>query len=259
METLGAQLRKAREAQGYSIDTIEEMTLINARHLLAIERGATDTLPRPYIRAFIREYAAVLGLDPAELLKQMDDRERAVEAQRPPPAVQPREISPLAPAAEQVASRMLSSNQLRIAGVATVLVAAAVALVVLNDRSPVPDVREIPFGDVIRENERKAAPAQQPAAATPAPQPAAGDSILLAALVSDTLWMQIVIDDAPPREYLARPGFRASWKAGGRFLVTLGNAGAATWTLNGKQLGTLGRPGAVARNIELNRRSLASR
>jgi hypothetical protein len=71
--------------------------------------------------------------------------------------------------------------------------------------------------------------------------------------------MQIAVDNAAPREYLARPGFRASWKARERFLVTVGNSRAATWTLNGTQLAPFGQSRGVVRNVELNRKSLPGR
>jgi transcriptional regulator with XRE-family HTH domain len=252
MQTLGEQLRRAREAQGMTIEQIEEITLINARHLEAIERGALDTLPRPYIRAFVREYASVVGLDPAEVLSGFDEREserarRATAAPSHTPAAE-------APRAEPVATRVLESSTVRIAGAAVVLVVAAVALVLLNERAPTPEVREIPFGAVIREHELRSAPAQAPEGKG---GPAAGDSLTLAVVVTDTLWMQIRLDEGAPREYLAPPGFRTSWKARDRFLLTVGNTRAATWTLNGKRLGPLRNTGTVARNIELSRATLA--
>ncbi|MBP1679445.1 MAG: putative transcriptional regulator [Bacteroidetes bacterium] len=255
MHTLGEQLRRARDAQGLSIDQIEEITLINARHLEAIERGDLDTLPRPYIRAFVREYAALVGLDPDALLQQLDTRKAEREGQPDTPDIP--DDSPEAQHTQPVASRLVRSSRVRIAGVVILLLVGTIALVVLNERTPVPDVREIPFGNVIRENEQRLAPPQQPAPATPAP--AASDSLTLSAAVTDSVWIQIVVDNLPPREYLARAGFRRSWKARERFVVTVGNAGAAAWTLNGTKLGPLGRTGTVARNVELNRASLTRR
>jgi cytoskeletal protein RodZ len=257
MEKPGQQLRLAREAQGLSIEQIEEMTLINARHLEAIERGEMDTLPRPYIRAFMREYAAVVGLDPLEILRGLDepeDTQTVIEAGSPEASLTPPDLQQ----AESIASRVLGSTALRIAGAAVLFIVGAIALVVLNDRSPEQEVREIPFGNVIREHEQRSEPPGQPAAPS-SPAPATSDSLTLSAVVSDTLWMKIVVDDGPPREYLARPGFRASWKARSRFVVSAGNAGVATWTLNGKPLGPLGKPGTVVRNRELTRASLAGR
>ncbi|MBP1653534.1 MAG: putative transcriptional regulator [Bacteroidetes bacterium] len=255
MHTLGEQLRRAREAQGLSINQIEEITLINARHLEAIERGDLDTLPRPYIRAFVREYAALVGLDPDALLQQLDTRKAEREGQPDTPDIP--DDSPEAQPTQPVASRLVRSSTVRIAGVVVLLLVGTIALVVLNEPAPVPDVREIPFGNVIRENEQRLAPPQQPAPATPAP--AASDSLTLSAAVTDSVWIQIVVDNLPPREYLARAGFRRSWKARERFVVTVGNAGAAAWTLNGTKLGPLGRTGTVARNVELNRASLTRR
>jgi cytoskeletal protein RodZ len=258
METLGEQLRRAREAHGLSIDQIEEITLINARHLEAIERGAMNTLPSPYIRAFVREYAAVVGLDPADVLKGFDERE-AERTRQTATTTDTRPAEPAEPHGEPVTKRMLASSTVRTATVAAALVIGAIALVVLNERSPSPEVREIPFGTVIRENEQRSATAQQPTQATPDPLPSIADSLTLSAVVTDTLWMQIAIDNAPSREYLARPGFRASWRARDRFLVTVGNSRAATWTLNGTQLAPFGTSRGVVRNIELNRKSLSGR
>jgi len=258
MEILGEQLRRAREARGLSIDQIEEITLINARHLEAIEQGAMNTLPRPYIRAFVREYAAVVGLDPVEVLKGFDERE-AERTRQTATTTDTRPVEPAEPQGEPVTRRMLTSSTVRTVSVAAALVIGAIALVVLNERSPSPDVREIPFGTVIRENEQRSAPAQQTAQASSDPLPATADSLTLSAVVTDTLWMQIAIDNAPFREYLARPGFRASWRARDRFLVTVGNSRAATWTLNGTQLAPFGTSRGVVRNIELNRKSLPGR
>lgn len=258
METLGEQLRRAREAHGLSIDQIEEITLINARHLEAIEQGALNTLPRPYIRAFVREYAVIVGLDPAEVLRGFDEREQERTRQTAAPT-DARPAEPEAPHAEPVAQRMVRSSTVRTVGVAAVLVIGAIALVVLNERSPSSDVREIPFGTVIRENEQRSASVQQPVQTSPDPVPAIADSLTLSAVVTDTLWMQVAVDNAAPREYLARPGFRASWKARERFLVTVGNTSAATWTLNGTQLPPFGKSRGVVRNVEVNRKSLSGR
>lgn len=252
MERLGEQLRRAREARGLSIEQIEEITLINARHLEAIERGALNTLPRPYIRAFVREYASVVGLDPAEVLKGFDERE-AERTRQGTPSPQAAPAAPETPRSEPVATRVLGSSTVRIAGVAAVLVIGAIALVVLNEHGPVPGVREIPFGNVIREAEQRSSPPPQPAPAAPV----TADSLTLAVAVTDTLWMQVAVDAAPAREYLARPGFRTSWKARDRFVVTVGNMRAATWTLNGTRLGPLRKTGNIARNVELNRTTLA--
>ena len=71
MSGIGEQLRKAREAKGLSISDIEEATKIQSRYLEAIENNDFDKLPGDfYVRAFIRQYAQIVGLDGKELLSQ---------------------------------------------------------------------------------------------------------------------------------------------------------------------------------------------
>jgi transcriptional regulator with XRE-family HTH domain len=68
-ERFGRELREARESRNRSIDEIAEKTRINHKYIEAIENGDLTSLPSgPYTRAFLREYARVVGLVvPAEL------------------------------------------------------------------------------------------------------------------------------------------------------------------------------------------------
>ncbi len=71
MADIGEKLRSAREAKGLSIQDIEKTTKIQSRYLTAIEQNDFDKLPGDfYVRAFIRQYASVVGLDGKELLEQ---------------------------------------------------------------------------------------------------------------------------------------------------------------------------------------------
>lgn len=71
MADIGDKLRSAREAKGLSIEDIEKATKIQSRYLTAIENDEFDKLPGDfYVRAFIRQYAQVVGLDGKELLSE---------------------------------------------------------------------------------------------------------------------------------------------------------------------------------------------
>lgn len=77
---IGEMLREAREEQGLSLDQIQEMTKIQKRYLVAIEQDDFHALPgRFYARAFIKEYAQAVGLDPAVVLDDFDDESIAIE------------------------------------------------------------------------------------------------------------------------------------------------------------------------------------
>ena len=67
---IGTRLKEAREAKGYTLSDLQEITKIQKRYLVGIENGDYDSIPGAfYVRAFIRQYAEAVGLDPDELLE----------------------------------------------------------------------------------------------------------------------------------------------------------------------------------------------
>ncbi|WP_421384698.1 helix-turn-helix domain-containing protein [Bacillus salacetis] len=68
---LGTRLREAREAKGYSLDDLQNMTKIQKRYLMGIEEGNYDMMPgKFYVRAFIKQYAEAVALDPEMLFAE---------------------------------------------------------------------------------------------------------------------------------------------------------------------------------------------
>jgi len=251
-------LKRTREEKKMSLADIADRTLINVRYLEALERGDTSILPEAYVRAFIREYAAAIGLDGTETLRRFDQIRRPQAATGPAPAIAPVPAPPPAPKRSPFSlapSSLLTPRMATIAaGVVIVAVAGVLVWNLFSSGSPAP-VTEIPFQNVVREAE-----AETEAAHPPPPPPVRHvDSLTLAAAVNDTVWMTITVDSLPPHEYIFHPGARATWHAADRFLLTLGNAGAVTFALNQKSLGTLGRRGSVMRNVPLTRQTLAGR
>ncbi len=247
------QLRNARELKGLSLSDIADVTLINVKHLEQIEQGNTAILPQTYVRAFIREYAAVVGLDPDMIMVQYD------QSSTPAPQAAP------APSLSRTSGAEASGPPvawLRWVFSAVAVLGAAIILWASFTRESPPPVQEIPFQSVLSENERKLSPTPAPVTA-PTPSTTApvapADSLTLRASVTDSVWMQIVVDDGAPREYLFRPGARASWKGLRGFTVTLGNAGAVEFTLDATPLGALGKRGSVLRSVQLSRESLKQR
>lgn len=71
MDEIGDILKQARLEKGYSLNDVQQITKIQKRYLVAIEEGDFDVLPGDfYTRAFIRQYADVVGVDSDELLNQ---------------------------------------------------------------------------------------------------------------------------------------------------------------------------------------------
>nr|WP_285857061.1 RodZ domain-containing protein [Mesobacillus subterraneus] len=68
---LGNILKEAREAKGLSLDELQSITKIQKRYLLGIEEGNYSMMPgKFYVRAFIKQYAEAVGLDPDQLFEQ---------------------------------------------------------------------------------------------------------------------------------------------------------------------------------------------
>lgn len=82
---LPERLAAARERKGVDLYRAERDTKIRARYLAALERGDYRDLPAPvYVKGFLRNYAAYLGLDPDEVIMQWrSERGDAL----PPPAI----------------------------------------------------------------------------------------------------------------------------------------------------------------------------
>ncbi|WP_042223709.1 helix-turn-helix domain-containing protein [Oceanobacillus manasiensis] len=79
---IGARLKEAREAKNISLESLQESTKIQKRYLVAIEEGNMKILPgKFYARAFIKEYANAVGLDPDELLEEYKEEVPKTEEQ----------------------------------------------------------------------------------------------------------------------------------------------------------------------------------
>jgi cytoskeleton protein RodZ len=88
---VGNKLRAARTRRELSLQQAEEETKIRARYLQALENEDWDQLPGDtYARAFIRTYAALLGLDGDRLAEEQRRRRGASRPGERLPRVDPR-------------------------------------------------------------------------------------------------------------------------------------------------------------------------
>src|SRR6516164_631711 len=86
MDDFGGKLRQARERRGISLRQIAASTKISAAALEGLERNDISKLPGGiFSRAFVRSYAAEIGLDPEETVREFLER----FSQGPPAAADP--------------------------------------------------------------------------------------------------------------------------------------------------------------------------
>ena len=68
---VGTMMRRARETRGVSLRQIADVTKISVSALEALERNDISSLPGGiFSRAFVRSYAAEIGLDPEETVRE---------------------------------------------------------------------------------------------------------------------------------------------------------------------------------------------
>jgi len=71
---LGNRLKEARLEKGLSLDDLQEATKIQKRYLVGIEEGNYSSMPgKFYVRAFIKQYAEAVGLEPEVLFEEFKD------------------------------------------------------------------------------------------------------------------------------------------------------------------------------------------
>lgn len=71
MTELGNRLKQEREAKKMSLEDLQTTTKIQKRYLIGVEEGNYSIMPGQfYARAFIKQYAEAVGLDPEEIFEE---------------------------------------------------------------------------------------------------------------------------------------------------------------------------------------------
>jgi transcriptional regulator with XRE-family HTH domain len=224
-QDLGTALRRARRRRHVSLEQASRQTRISERYLRALERGAPlEDFPAPmFARAFLREYAKFLRLDPDPLL-------HLLAPYQPPP------VAPSLAVLSRSAPRPVKHRRI------LVLTAAAVlgVLLVLGSDDPLraPDAPE------------PAAIADVGSVSVPADTDVAGIGAPTTGLTADLTttartWLRVTVDGEVIFEGIATKGWARSFSGTEKIELLIGNAAAVDLTLSGKPQGSLGGAGAV--------------
>lgn len=90
METIGQQLRAARERKKITIEVAAEATKIKGERLRALEADQFEKIEAPiYVKGFIRIYAGFLGIDPKPLTEMYARSNRELSEPDGPPTAPP--------------------------------------------------------------------------------------------------------------------------------------------------------------------------
>lgn len=248
MSSFGETLRRERELRGIDLREVAEATKISVRFLQALENGRLDILPGGiFPRAFVRQYAAYLGLDPERTVAEFMYTSGGT-------VVEP---IPATPAAAPVKrTRTLP------VGIALVAMTAfVVGLLVWRQ------LRKPPAGEPsVEAQPTPAPPATFPGdrvfpapLATPPPAnvvPTAG--LVLDIVAKQQCWVSVQADGVRVIDRVLAQGETQRLSAQRELVLSVGNAGGVGITINGRSGVALGRNGEVRRNIVITHQSLPS-
>jgi len=236
----GALLRHGRQQRGMTVEQCAASLRARPGQIEAIERGDLRGFGgEVYARGFLRSYAALVHVDPSEVLRLHGE--------------DPSYRGPVLPPREPLRLRRDPPGWL--VGLLGVLAVAGVMAAVLGlGGSRVPT--SVPTADPGLElpadgaGDGPAAPAPAPApepAPEPVPEPA-GPPVDVVLTFEAASWLEVLVDGLVVETGVLVPAGE-TLRFSGQQLVSLrfGNAGGVRVEHNGEELGAAGRPGQVLR------------
>jgi cytoskeletal protein RodZ len=240
MASFGENLKRERELRGIELRDIADATNISIRFLQALEQDRVEVLPGGiFRRAFVRQYARHLGLDPERTVADFlyAHGERGDDAESAPPA-------PRRPAAPR--GLLLS-----------LLLLAAGVLVLVKGVSRPPE----------RPSEAAAPRATAPVPAVPTLPPeeppavsasVEREGLVLTLQASQPCWVAVEADGSAVLNRVLGQGETETIEAAGEIILSVGNAGGVSFVVNDRPGVPLGKSGEVRRNIVISRKNLPS-
>lgn len=286
LQKFAEELRAAREAKGISILQIASRTKIDPKFLSAIENADFDILPELYVRAFIKEFAQTIDLNPKETIQKFDfaksgqtEKPPVAEKEHTAPTIPAKEVEPekkAEPESEKVVEVVEKQAQKEfdssinaqtlsrdenpksffqinlnvIVGVAILIVAAIVFYFALFYESSPEIIADQQEQTVSESSERfEVKKPEQTAVQDSLPlTPVISDSLRLSVQNSEQVWIKVRCDGKLVQEGVVQKSSTMNFKATKQFGVSIGNAGVVKLFLNEKPIKNVGRIGEI-RNI----------
>lgn len=274
------ELKKHREKVGISLQNVAAKTRIDIKFLEALEDGNFNFLPDIYVKAFIKQYAKVVGLDEDETLQKYilakEGKQESVEKVK-------REIS----AGEEEADKQKTKSNVEvnkpakvfmedsvskkgneddnkkqkqlIIGVSVIGVTLTALLVfflfikesndiIIEEKSYEEVLQETPNRYIEEENNQ-----------TTVETIGANIENLTLTITNvdstDSSWVLVIVDDKSIEDFLLLPKISKTIKANSNYYFTLGNSGVLKLILNGNVVDFNGRRGS-ARYFKLDANGL---
>jgi cytoskeletal protein RodZ len=252
MASVGSVLRTEREAQGRSAEDVAQELCIMPSYVRAIEKDDAANLPGAFFyKSFVRQYATLLGLNPAQFQAEV---EAVTAVAEPEPAVPEKPIRVPDPIVEAGNKFNFSSRSLTAPIAALVLAMFGGAGVYAWWKQPAAAAEEKTIVAVVEK-----APEVIPVAAPPAPEPTEEPTVNvttttgedgvkhmeLSLSAKEKTWLSISSGGKQIFSGVLEPTETKTLSGLEMAKMTVGNAGGIDVHLNGKDVGPLGAKGQV--------------
>jgi len=267
LDKIAEELHEARIKSGVTLQQMAGKTRVDIKFLEAIDNGDFTFLSEPYVKAFIKDFAKMVGLDENKIILKYDAAKKGKlpeeieegkksaidekrEEQRP---VQKYDAT--SPGSSDNSKKIINPNARLYGAIAIILIFVLVFIyMVFFKSSNEIVVAEKPIEEVIKGTQERFVPEEKPKQdmTKSTQQP---DSLVLNILASDTSWVKIILDDKSEVEFILFPSSQKSIKALDDYKITLGNAGAIKFQINDKPLNFSAKAGSVL-HVQINKSGL---
>lgn len=245
MGSFGENLRRERELRGVDLRDIAEATNISLRFLQALEQDRTDVLPGGiFPKAFVRQYATYLGLDPDRLVAEYVYSHGG--------AVGEGGAAPARAASGRTAAVFVGF--MLAAGVA--LFASARAGLFARHPGEAPPAP--PASPDVTMPPDRVYPPPPPSTVAPAPGAPITGALALTLTARQDCWVEVQVDGTTALSRILTQGETQRLEAQSQIVLSVGNAGGIDFAINDRPGIPLGREGEVKRNIVIDKASVSA-
>lgn len=274
------ELKKQREKAGLTLQNVAAKTRLDIKFLEALEDGNFNFLPDIYVKAFIKQYAKVVGFDEEETLQKYilakEGKQELVEK------VKQGNTGGEEDANKQKTRSDIETNKqakvftddsvskkgneddkkkqkqliIGVSVIGVVLSALLVFFLFIKESNDI-IIEEKPYEEVLQETPNRYIEEENNQTTVETIEAIIEDLTLTITNVdsTDSSWVLVIVDDKSIEDFLLLPKISKTIKANNNFYFTLGNSGVLKLILNGNVVDFNGRRGS-ARYFKLDANGL---
>lgn len=258
------ELKSAREQKDITLQQISNQTKIDIRFLQNIEDANFDFLPEIYVRAFIKEYAQSINLNPNEIISKYDrakgsikdnnEKKTQIKKQNEevfqeitesknnkfPEFDDEKYFSPSLESIENIGTKSVLPKKIFISSIVFIFFLLFIYLIFIRNNTE-NIVEETPYQDIVTERYKIDSSKIQ------SNMLEKSDSLTLSIIPLNNVWLKVLSDNKEVLVRTVKADQTLNFRALKEFYVVVGNAGSIKMSLDNKPITQIGNPGEIRR------------